>query len=238
MLAYGAGECRPVDLVTGPGAIHTVAAKRLLKGVVGIDSEAGPTEIAILADDTAEAAYVAADLVSQAEHDPMAASVLVTDSLRLADDVEAELEKQVHATRHTDRIGTALSGSQSGIVLVDDMDQGLDVVNAYAAEHLEIQTADAAAHAARVRNAGAVFVGAFAPVSLGDYCAGSNHVLPTGGCACHSSGLSVRSFLRAVHVVEYDRAALQEVAHHVVALAEAEDLPGHGAAVRVRFEEQ
>ena len=238
MLAYGAGECRPVDLVTGPGAIHTVAAKRLLKGVVGIDSEAGPTEIAILADDTAEAAYVAADLVSQAEHDPMAASVLVTDSLRLADDVEAELEKQVHATRHTDRIGTALSGSQSGIVLVDDMDQGLDVVNAYAAEHLEIHTADAAAHAARVRNAGAVFVGAFAPVSLGDYCAGSNHVLPTGGCACHSSGLSVRSFLRAVHVVEYDRAALQEVAHHVVALAEAEDLPGHGAAVRVRFEEQ
>jgi len=238
MLAYGAGECRPVDLVTGPGAIHTVAAKRLLKGVVGIDSEAGPTEIAILADDTAEAAYVAADLVSQAEHDPMAASVLVTDSLRLADDVEAELEKQVHATRHTDRIGTALSGSQSGIVLVDDMDQGLDVVNAYAAEHLEIQTGDAAGHAARVRNAGAVFVGAFAPVSLGDYCAGSNHVLPTGGCACHSSGLSVRSFLRAVHVVEYDREALQEVAHHVVALAEAEDLPGHGAAVRVRFEDQ
>ena len=237
MLAYGAGACRPVDLVTGPGAIYTVAAKRLLKGVVGIDSEAGPTEIAILADDTAEAAYVAADLVSQAEHDPMAASVLVTDSLRLADDVEAELDKQVHATRHTERISTALSGRQSGIVLVDDMDQGLDVVNAYAAEHLEIQTADASAHAARVRNGGAVFVGAFAPVSLGDYCAGSNHVLPTSGSACHSSGLSVRSFLRAVHVVEYDRAALQEVAHHVVALAEAEDLPGHGSAVRVRFEE-
>ena len=238
MLAYGAEGCRPVDLVTGPGAIHTVAAKRLLKGVVGIDSEAGPTEIAILADDTAEAAYVAADLVSQAEHDPMAASVLVTDSLRLADDVEAELEKQVHATRHTDRIATALGGSQSGIVLVDDMDQGLDVVNAYAAEHLEIHTADAPGHAARVRNGGAVFVGAYAPVSLGDYCAGSNHVLPTGGCACHSSGLSVRSFLRAVHVVEYDRAALEEVAHHVVALAEAEDLPGHGAAVRVRFEDR
>jgi histidinol dehydrogenase len=238
MLAYGAGECRPVDLVTGPGAIHTVAAKRLLKGVVGIDSEAGPTEIAILADDSAEAAYVAADLVSQAEHDPMAASVLVTDSLRLADDVEAELEKQVHATRHTDRIRTALSGSQSGIVLVDDMDQGLDVVNAYAAEHLEIHTVDAPGHAARVRNGGAVFVGAYAPVSLGDYCAGSNHVLPTGGCACHSSGLSVRSFLRAVHVIEYDRAALEEVAHHVVALAEAEDLPGHGAAVRVRFEDR
>jgi histidinol dehydrogenase len=237
MLAYGAGPCAKVDLVTGPGAIYTVAAKRLLKGVVGIDSEAGPTEIAILADDTADASYVAADLVSQAEHDPMAGSVLVTDSLRLADDVEAELDKQVHATRHTDRISAALGGRQSGIVLVDDMEQGLEVVNAYAAEHLEIQTADPAAHAARVRNAGAVFVGSFAPVSLGDYCAGSNHVLPTGGCACHSSGLSVRAFVRSVHVVEYSREALLEVADHVVNLAEAEDLPGHGAAVRVRFEE-
>jgi histidinol dehydrogenase len=236
MLAHGAGPCRPVDLVTGPGAIHTVAAKRLLRGIVGIDSEAGVTEIAVLADDTADAAYVAADLVSQAEHDPMAASVLVTDSLRLADDVEAELDKQVSATRHTDRIRTALGGSQSGIVLVDDLEQGLDVVNAYAAEHLEIQTADASAVAARVRNAGAIFVGAYAPVSLGDYCAGSNHVLPTGGCACHSSGLSVRAFLRSVHVVEYSRDALAEVAGHVVTLADAEDLPGHGAAVNVRFD--
>jgi histidinol dehydrogenase len=237
MLAYGAGECRKVDLVTGPGAIYTVAAKRLLKGVVGIDSEAGPTEIAILADETAVPAYVAADLVSQAEHDPMAASVLVTDSPELADAVETELEAQVLATKHTDRIRTALTGQQSGIVLVDGIDQGLDVVNAYAAEHLEIHTADAAAVAARIRNAGAVFVGSFAPVSLGDYCAGSNHVLPTAGCACHSSGLSVRSFLRAVHVIEYDRPALLEVAGHVVTLAEAEDLPGHGAAVRVRVDE-
>ena len=235
MFAYGAGECRPVDLVTGPGNIYTVSAKRLLKGVVGIDSEAGPTEIAILADDTADAAYVAADLVSQAEHDPMAASVLVTDSLRLADEVEVELDKQVAATRHVERIRTALTGPQSGIVLVDDVAQGLDVVNAYAAEHLEIQTADAAADAAKVRNAGAVFVGPWAPVSLGDYCAGSNHVLPTAGCACHSSGLSVRAFLRSVHVVEYSRDALTEVAGHVETLAEAEDLPGHGAAVAVRF---
>ncbi len=235
MFAYGAGECRPVDLVTGPGNIYTVSAKRLLKGVVGIDSEAGPTEIAILADDTADAAYVAADLVSQAEHDPMAASVLVTDSLRLADDVEVELDKQVAATRHVERIRTALTGPQSGIVLVDDVAQGLDVVNAYAAEHLEIQTADSAADAAKVRNAGAVFVGPWAPVSLGDYCAGSNHVLPTAGCACHSSGLSVRAFLRSVHVVEYSRDALTEVAGHVETLAEAEDLPGHGAAVAIRF---
>ena len=235
MFAHGAGPCRRVDLVTGPGAIYTVAAKRLLKGVVGIDSEAGPTEIAVLADDTADAAFVAADLLSQSEHDPMAASVLVTDSPRLADEVEAELDKQVSVTRHADRVRTSLAGQQSAIVLVDDVEQGLAVVDAYGAEHLEIQTADAAAVAARVNNAGAVFVGAFSPVSLGDYCAGSNHVLPTGGCACHSSGLSVRSFLKSVHVVEYDRDALGAVAGHVVTLAEAEDLPGHGAAVRARF---
>ena len=235
MFAYGAGPCRRVDLVTGPGNIYTVSAKRLLKGVVGIDAEAGPTEIAILADATADAGFVAADLISQAEHDKLAASVLVTDSAALADQVEAELESQVAATKHVERIRAALTGQQSGIVLVDDIAQGLDVVNAYAAEHLEIHTEDAAAVAARVRNAGAVFVGSFAPVSLGDYCAGSNHVLPTAGCACHSSGLSVRSFLRAVHVVEYSREGLQDVAGHVVDLAEAEDLPGHGAAVRVRF---
>jgi len=234
MFAYGAGPCRKVDLVTGPGAIYTVAAKRLLKGVVGIDSEAGPTEIAILADDTADPAFVASDLLSQAEHDPMAAAVLVTTSPSLADDVEAELDKQVSVTRHVERITTALSGEQSGIVLVDDLEQGLSVVDAYAAEHLEIQTRDAATLARRVRNAGAIFVGPFAPVSLGDYCAGSNHVLPTGGCACNSSGLSVRSFLKSLHVVEYDERALREVAPHVVHLANAEDLPGHGAAVDVR----
>ncbi len=238
MFAYGVGPCRKVDLVTGPGNIYTVTAKRLLKGLVGIDSEAGPTEIAILADDTAQAAHLAADLVSQAEHDPIAASVLVTPSQRLADEVEVELDKQVYATRHTDRIRTALTGAQSAIVLVDDLDQGLAVVDGYAAEHLEIQTADAAAHAARVRNAGAIFVGPHAPVSLGDYCAGSNHVLPTGGCAGHSSGLSVRAFTKSIHVVDYSREALAEVADHVVALAEAEDLPGHGAAIRVRFEDR
>jgi histidinol dehydrogenase len=235
MFAYGAGPCRKVDLVTGPGNIYTVSAKRLLKGVVGIDSEAGPTEIAILADDTADAGFVAADLVSQAEHDPMAASVLVTTSEALASEVEAELDKQVSVTRHVERIRTALGGEQSGIVLVEDLEQGLAVVNAYAAEHLEIQTRDASAWAARVVNAGAVFVGSFAPVSLGDYAAGSNHVLPTAGCACHSGGLSVRAFRKAVHVVDYDEAALRDVADHVVHLAEAEDLPGHGAAIRVRF---
>jgi histidinol dehydrogenase len=234
MFAYGAGPCRKVDLVTGPGNIYTVSAKRLLKGVVGIDSEAGPTEIAILADDSAEPAFVAADLISQAEHDTMAASVLVTPSTSLADDVLAELDKQVSATRHAERVRAALSGEQSGIVLVDDLEQGLEVVNAYAAEHLEIQTRDPSAWAARVSNAGAVFVGPFAPVSLGDYAAGSNHVLPTGGCACHSSGLSVRTFRKAVHVVEYDADALRQVADHVVHLAHAEDLPAHAAAVRVR----
>jgi histidinol dehydrogenase len=237
MFAHGAGSCRPVDMITGPGNIYVVTAKRLVKGVVGIDSEAGPTEIAILADESAKASYVAADLLSQAEHDPLAGSVLVTPSEELATEVEAELDKQVSVTKHTERVRTALAGQQSAVVLVDDLEQGLRVVDGYAAEHLEIQTRDAPGWAARVRNAGAVFVGSHAPVSLGDYAAGSNHVLPTGGCACHSSGLSVRSFLKAVHVVEYDEAALREVAPHVVALAEAEDLPGHGAAIRVRVED-
>jgi histidinol dehydrogenase len=227
--------CARVDLVTGPGNIYVVTAKRLLKGRVGIDSEAGPTEIAILADDTAEAAFVAADLISQAEHDPLAAAVLVTDSERLADDVEAELDKQVAVTKHADRIRISLAGSQSGIVLVDDVEQGIEVVNAYAAEHLEIQTQDAEVVAGRIHNAGAIFLGPYAPVSLGDYCAGSNHVLPTGGCACHSSGLSVRAFTKSVHVVDYSREGLTAVKDHVVTLAHAEDLPGHGAAVSVRF---
>lgn len=235
MFAYGAGPCRPVDLVTGPGNIYTVSAKRLVKGTVGIDAEAGPTEIAILADDSADPSFVAADLISQAEHDPLAASVLVTDSEALADEVTAELDKQVSATKHIERIRTALTGQQSAIVLVTDLDQGLDVVNAYAAEHLEIQTRDAASVAGRVVNAGAVFVGPYAPVSLGDYCAGSNHVLPTAGCACHSSGLSVRSFTKAMQVIDYSEAALAEVAGRVITLASAEDLPGHGAAVSVRL---
>jgi len=235
MFAYGVGPCARVDLVTGPGSIWTVTAKRLLKGKVGIDSEAGPTEILILADETADPSYVAADLLSQAEHDPLAAAVLVTPSEELADRVAVELEGQVLATKHTERIQAALSGRQSGVVLVEGLSQGVDVANAYAAEHLEIHTADAAAVAARIRNAGAVFVGPHAPVSLGDYCAGSNHVLPTGGCACHSSGLSVRAFTKSMHVVDYSREALAEVADHVVTLAEAEDLPGHGNAVRVRF---
>ncbi|MFI7589398.1 histidinol dehydrogenase [Spongisporangium articulatum] len=245
MFAYGARDaddelwaCEPVDVVTGPGNVYVAAAKRLLQGLIGIDSEAGPTEIAILADDTADPVHVAADLISQAEHDPLAASVLVTDSEALADAVDAELARQVAATKHVERVTTALSGPQSATVLVTDVEDGLAVVDAYAAEHLEIQTADADAVAARVRNAGAVFVGAWSPVSLGDYCAGSNHVLPTGGCAIHSSGLSVQSFLRGIHVVNYDRAALQEVAHHVLALSAAEDLPAHGQAVSARFRDQ
>ncbi|SFP36776.1 histidinol dehydrogenase [Geodermatophilus dictyosporus] len=234
VFGYGAGACEPVDLVTGPGNVYVTAAKRLLRGLIGIDSEAGPTEVAILADDTADPVHVAADLISQAEHDPLAGAVLVTTSEELADAVLDLVPAQVAATKHSDRILTALDGSQSGIVLVDDVDAGLAVVDAYAAEHLEIQTRDARAVALRVRNAGAVFVGAWSPVSLGDYIAGSNHVLPTSGCARHSSGLSVQSFLRGIHVVEYDEQALAEVAGHVDALAHAEDLPAHAAAVRLR----
>lgn len=237
MFAYGTESCPPANMVTGPGNIWVAAAKRYFTGLIGIDSEAGPTEIAVLADDTADPAHVASDLISQAEHDPLAAAVLVTDSVDLADAVEKELAPQVAATKHVeDRIVPALSGRQSAIVLVDGIEEGLRVVNAYGAEHLEIQTADAAAVAERVVNAGAVFTGPYSPVSLGDYAAGSNHVLPTGGCACHSSGLSVQSFLRGIHVVDYSRDALAEVAHHVVTLAEAEDLPAHGAAVKARFD--
>ncbi|GGW32399.1 histidinol dehydrogenase [Streptomyces xantholiticus] len=237
MFAYGTETCAPANMVTGPGNIWVAAAKRYFTGRIGIDTEAGPTEIAVLADDTADPVHVAADLISQAEHDPLAAAVLVTDSEVLAAAVERELEPQVAATKHVeDRIKPALSGRQSAIVLVSDIEDGLKVVNAYGAEHLEIQTADAAALAARVRNAGAVFVGPWAPVSLGDYAAGSNHVLPTGGCACHSSGLSVQSFLRGIHIVDYTRDALAEITHHVVTLAEAEDLPAHGAALKARFE--
>lgn len=227
--------CEPVSMVTGPGNIWVVAAKRLLKGLIGIDAEAGPTEIAVLADESADAEHVAADLISQAEHDPLAASVLVTDSESLASATEAALARRVVATKHSERVKEALRGTQSRIVLVDDVDAGLEVVNAYAAEHLEIQTRDAARVASRVRNAGAVFVGPYSPVSLGDYAAGSNHVLPTAGCACHSSGLSVQSFLRGIHVVTYDEPALRDVARHVVTLAQAEDLPAHGEAVTARF---
>jgi histidinol dehydrogenase len=235
MFAYGTAESAPVDLVTGPGNVWVTAAKRLVRGTVGIDAEAGPTEIAVLADETADPRHVAADLISQAEHDPLAASVLVTTSSALLDQVEEQLVRQVAATKHTERITSALTGPQSAAVLVDDIDAGLRVVDAYGAEHLEIQTRDARAVAERVRNAGAIFVGPWSPVSLGDYCAGSNHVLPTGGCARHSSGLSVQTFLRGVQLIEYDEAALRDVAGHVVALAGAEDLPAHGQAVTARF---
>ena len=244
MFAYGAagseevdGEtlCEPVDVVTGPGNVYVAAAKRLVRGVVGIDAEAGPTEIAVLADITADANHVAADLISQAEHDPLAASVLVTPSVELAGAVEAKLVDRVDATYHRQRVQTALSGTQSAIVLVDDVAAGLEVVNAYGAEHLEIQTRDAAAVAERVTSAGAIFVGPWSPVSLGDYMAGSNHVLPTGGCAHYASGLGVHSYLRAVQVVEYDADALAEVADRIVAFADAEGLPAHGEAVRARF---
>ena len=236
MFASGVpGLCPRVDLVTGPGNIYVVAAKRLLKGRVGIDSEAGPTEIAILADDSASPVHVAADLISQAEHDPIAAAVLVTDSPDLADAVQVELIDQVAPTKHADRIRTALGGIQSAVVLVDDLEQGPAVVDAYAAEHLEIQTVDAVERAATISNAGAIFVGPWSPVSLGDYSAGSTHVLPTAGCACHSSGLNVKSFLKAVHVITYSESALADVARHVEVFADAEDLPAHGAAVSRRF---
>lgn len=243
MLAYGVDladgtRCDPVDLVTGPGNIYVTAAKRALQGIIGIDSEAGPTEVAILADDSADPRFVAADLISQAEHDVIAAAVLVTTSPELAESVLEEVRAQVAITKHTERITEALTGVQSAVIIVRDIQQGLEVVDAYAAEHLEIHTREARDVAMRVRNAGAIFVGPWAPVSLGDYCAGSNHVLPTMGAARHSSGLSVQTFLRGIHVIDYDRSALLDVAEHVVALANAEDLPGHGDAITVRTRDE
>ena len=238
LAAYGdsALGIDPVDVITGPGNVYVAAAKRLVRGVVGIDAEAGPTEIAVLADATADPVHVAADLISQAEHDTLAASVLVTDSAELAAAVDAEVRRQVGLTKHVERVTAALTGQQSASCLVRDLDQGLAVVDAYAAEHLEVITADARHWAERVTNAGCIFVGPHAPVSLGDYCAGSNHVLPTGCTARHASGLSVQSFLKGVHLVEYDAAALAEVAPHVLALSAAEDLPAHGAAVAARID--
>ncbi|GAB2503973.1 Histidinol dehydrogenase [Corynebacterium atrinae] len=238
LMAYGddAAGLEPVDMVTGPGNIFVAAAKRLVQGVVGIDAEAGPSEIAILADDSADPVYLAYDLISQAEHDDLAASVLITDSEALAHAVDREIEARYTVTRNADRVAGALSGKQSGIVLVDDIEQGLAVVDAYASEHLEIHTVNARDTAERVRNAGAIFVGAYSPVPLGDYAAGSNHVLPTSGTARFSSGLSTHTFLRPVNLIEYDEVALKDIGRHVIALADAEDLPAHGESIRARFE--
>lgn len=236
MFAYGTQSCEPVNMVTGPGNIYVTAAKRILRGLIGIDSEAGPTEIAILADESAKPSWIAADLISQAEHDVLAASVLVTTSEKLANEVSNELALQVPQTKHAVRIKEALSGLQSAIVLVKDIKQGLEVVDQYAAEHLEIHTLNPQEVALKVKNAGAIFVGEHAPVSLGDYLAGSNHVLPTGGCACHSSGLSVQTFLRGVHYINYSEKALKESADQIRTLAHAEDLPAHAQAVDIRFE--
>ena len=237
LFAYGIdNQISPVDMVTGPGNIYVAAAKRSLRGVIGIDSEAGPTEILVIADKSAVAKEVAADLISQAEHDEAAAAILVTDSPDLLDAVEAELVKQVALTKHKQRITTALSSVQSALVLTSDIAQAVDVANAYAAEHLEIQTEDAGSVAKGITNAGAIFLGRFTPVSLGDYSAGSNHVLPTGGCACHSSGLSVQTFLKGVNVINYSQSAFNEIAQDVITLANAENLPAHGSAISIRLD--
>ena len=233
MFAYGTADCAPVDVITGPGNVYVAAAKRVLRGVVGTDGENGPTEVAIIADDSADPVHVAADLIAQAEHDELAACLLITPNADLAGRVEAELGRQVPATRHRERVEQALRG-QSACILVDDLDAALAVSDAWAPEHLEIQTREPAKLAARVTNAGAVFAGPYAPVSLGDYLAGSNHVLPTGGTARHTSGLSVFPFLRLVNVIECDRQALAATAPLIDALGGAEDLAAHVAAVRVR----
>ncbi len=237
LFAYGIDDLiTPVDMVTGPGNIYVAAAKRALRGKIGIDSEAGPTEILIIADSSALASEVAADLISQAEHDEAAAAILVTDSPQLIDEVEAQLIEQVKLAKHKERISIALSSIQSALVLTSSISQSVDVANAYAAEHLEIQSKDAESVAKGVINAGAIFLGRFTPVSLGDYSAGSNHVLPTGGCACHSSGLSVQTFLKGVNIVNYSKSAFNEIAQDVITLANAENLPAHGSAIAIRLD--
>lgn len=238
LLAYGdeSEGLDPVDMITGPGNIFVTAAKRLVRGVVGTDAEAGPTEIAILADGTANPVNVAYDLISQAEHDVMAASVLITDSEALAAAVNREIAARYSITRNADRVAQALEGKQSGIVLVDDITVGIQVADQYDAEHLEVHTENARAVAEKITNAGAIFVGDFSPVPLGDYTAGSNHVLPTSGTSRFSAGLSTHTFLRPVNLIEYDEAALKEVSDVVINFANAEDLPAHGEAIRARFE--
>ena len=238
-LAYGVPSIGldPVDIITGPGNIYVAAAKRLVRGVAGIDSEAGPTEILVIADASADPVLVAADLVSQAEHDELAAAVLVTDSPELAVAVAAEVERMAASAHHGDRVRTALAGQQSAIVLVADLAAAAAFSNAYGPEHLEIQTEVPGEILDLIDNAGAIFLGAHSPVSLGDYLAGSNHVLPTGGQSRFSSGLGAYTFLRPQQVIQYDRPALEAVSRAIVDLSTAEDLPAHGAAVTARFTE-
>ncbi len=233
MFAYGTADCAPADIVSGPGNVYVAAAKRLLLGTIGTDAEAGPTEVAIIADHTADPVLVAADLIAQAEHDPLAACLLITTDPDLGSQIGPELARQVATARHRQRIEAALAG-QAACVLVDDLGTALTVADAWAPEHLEIQAEGASELARRVRNAGAIFVGPYAPVSLGDYLAGSNHVLPTGGTARHSGGLSVLSFLRGIHLVECDAAGLAAAAPYIDALGRAEDLAAHVQAVRAR----
>lgn len=244
MFAYGArgsepqdGEilCDPVDKITGPGNIFVATAKSMVSGMVGIDAVAGPTEIAILADASANPAWVAADLIGQAEHDELAGSVLITDSEDLAAGVQRELDLRVPRTEHAQRVATSLTGRQSGVILTDGLDQSVAVANAYAAEHLEIQTADPGAVVPRITNAGAIFSGPYAPVPLGDYMSGSNHVLPTGGTARFDAGLGVHTFMKPVEIIEYDRQGLKTLASRINAFAVSEDLPAHGECVLSRF---
>ena len=237
--AYGLPQLQfaPVSLVTGPGNIYVAAAKRALRGTIGIDSEAGTTEILIVADSTANARHIAFDLVSQAEHDEAAAAVLVTNSAELANAVINELNDIAGKTLHSARVKAALEGQQSAVVLVDDLDAAALFANHYATEHLELHTEENEALLDQISNAGAIFMGDYSPVSLGDYMAGSSHVLPTGQAAKFSSGLGVHSFLRAQQIIDYNRAGLSEIANLVANFAEAEGLPAHGEAITARFEQ-
>lgn len=236
-LAYGVPELglEPVRMVTGPGNIYVATAKRLLRGVIGIDSEAGPTEILIIADDSANPEFLAADLISQAEHDENAAAVLVSPSRSLLDQVQLAVTRQLASTQNSARATVSLNGVQSALVLVDSLEAAIEVSNHYATEHLEIQTSNNELVLSKISNAGAVFVGDYSPVSLGDYLAGSNHVLPTGEQAKFGPGLGVHTFLRPQQIVRYGKSGLEKVTEALDLLSQTEGLPAHGEAARVRF---
>ncbi|ASJ56047.1 histidinol dehydrogenase [Brevibacillus formosus] len=233
-LTYGTEQIKAVDKIVGPGNIFVALAKREVFGLVSIDMVAGPSEIAVIADETANPRYVAADLLSQAEHDPMSAAILVTTSQSLAEQVSQEVERQL-ADLPRKSIAEAAIRDYGAILLVDDLEEGFAVINRIAPEHLEIMMAEPFEHLGKVENAGAIFLGPYSSEPVGDYFAGTNHVIPTNGTARFSSPLSVDDFIKKSSVVSYSKRDLQDNGHKIVALAEQEGLSGHGRAILARL---
>lgn len=235
-LTYGAGFIPKVDKLVGPGNAFVAAAKRMAYGTLDIDMVAGPSEVLVIADETAEAKYVAADLLSQAEHDRLASAILLTTSMELARQVDAEIVRQTGYLSRSEIMEESLKNF-GAVIVCPSLERCVELANEVAPEHLEVCTADPRALLPRIKNAGAVFLGAWAPEPLGDYLAGPDHVLPTSGTARFFSPLSVDSFLKTMSVLEFDRASLEPIHDEVIAFAEAEHLTAHANSIRVRFEE-